>query len=100
MTRKSKRGLKRELEEIGATDAGDDAEGIHIIYRDARTGDHYADEDFTEPVDLGELSGLCIEIARGVVVMSREKAERNDEEIIEPAKDAPADDAVRVWRGN
>lgn len=94
MTRKSKREIERDLDDLDGSD-GDETE-LSVVYRDAATDDYYADEDLTEPVEPDNLPGMTVVINRGVVVMGREQAEREMREILGPADDVPADDAVRV----
>jgi hypothetical protein len=111
MTRKSKREIERAVEGLG-DDQGDDGGGMTLVYD---YGDEYLDED-GEPVPTDEEgsptpsgAGLVV-ILSGVFapdgpdaegrtcIMMRDHAEREGREILGPAEDAPADDAVRVRR--
>jgi hypothetical protein len=97
MTRKSKRELERAVDDLA--DAGDDdGGGIMVVYEHPDTGDYYRTRDGDgDPVDPDDLDGLTVAI-REELVMFREQAEREGREILGPAEDAPAEDAVRVAR--
>jgi hypothetical protein len=99
MTRKSKREIERAVDDLD-DDAGDDDPALSVVYED-HTGDYYADRDMTDPVeDPDALPGMTVVIAGrdGTCIMTREHAEREGSEILGPAEDAPAEDAVRVRR--
>ena len=96
MTRKSKREIERALDGLG--DDTNDGDALSVVYRDASTGDYYADKEMTEPIDKDDSPGVTACISRGLV-MFREQAEREGREILGPAESAPdGNDAVRVAR--
>jgi len=100
MTRKSKREIERAVDTL---DGGGDGtpSSVNVVYRDASTGEYYADREMTEPVDRDDRDdgdGLSVAISRGLV-MFREQAEQEGREILGPAESTPDGvDAVRVAR--
>jgi hypothetical protein len=101
MTRKSKREIERAVDDLAGRDGPDDDTGGPAIVWE--TDDGYVDGD-GEPVpttDDGDPVGPSfgpVIIFKRSLVMRREQAEREGYEILGPAEDAPADDAVRVVR--
>lgn len=98
MTRKSKREIERAVDDLDGGDADGDGT-LSVVFKDNRTGDYYESQDMDgDPVDPDDLSGPVIAITGrgGTCVMMRDQAEREGREILGPAEDAPADDAVRV----
>lgn len=95
MTRKTKRDLENDLEELnGKTDTGDE-NGMEIVWEHPVTGEYYKDKELTEgPVDPEDPDPIMVIFQEGEV-MYREQAEEEDREIIGPAEDAPGD-TVRV----
>jgi hypothetical protein len=98
MTRKSKREIEHVIDDLGSSDVDDDT--VSVVFRDAATDEYYSGQDLTEPVkDPDALPGITVVISRGVVVMSRKRAEREGREILGPAENTPLGvDAVRVAR--
>jgi hypothetical protein len=86
MTRKRKHDIERDLADLAA-DGGDEGPraGVVVLW----PGD---DRD----ADAVEDAGIVIDMS--TCVMRREQAEREGYEILGPAEEVPADDAVRVVR--
>ena len=92
MTRKSRRELERELEDLN--DTGGSGDTVDVVWRDERTGE-YVDLD-GEPTEPDPDTDLLV-VMNESVVMSRERAEKEDREILGPAEDVPEGrDVVRV----
>lgn len=92
MTRKSRRELERELEDLVDTSPSGDT--VDVVWRDQRTGE-YADRD-GEPTDPDPDADVLV-VMNESLVMSRERAENEGREILGPAENAPAGrDVVRV----
>jgi hypothetical protein len=88
MTRRSKREIERAVEDLD--DDPDDGDTWNVQVG----GD--PDVDCVEDLDDLDDDELILEVGRSTCIMTREHAEREDREILGPAPDVPADDAVRV----
>jgi hypothetical protein len=94
MTRRSKRAVEDRLDAL-ETDATTTPSHVEVVWRDERTGE-LVDRDGTPTEPDPEAFVVVIE---ELLVMGRERAEREGREILGPATDAPPEnDAVRVAR--
>jgi hypothetical protein len=68
MTRKTRREIARDLDELDDDNPGDtdgDDSGITVVYEDADTGDYYRTRDGDgDPVDLDSFEGLVVKLER------------------------------------
>ena len=96
MTRKSKREIERAVDDL-ADDGDGDGGALAVVFED-HTGDYYENQEMDgDPVDPDNLPGKTVVIpGRDTCVMGREQAKREGREILGPAEDVPADDAVLV----
>ena len=95
MTRKNKRDLEKAVENLDT--GSDDESGILVVYKHPKTGAYYdMDGDEIDPPD----DSLLIVLSH-TVVMEREKAEAEGNEILGPAKDTnDSGDYVRAIPGH
>ena len=103
MTRKSKREIERKVDDLADRDSpgDDDGDGGPVIVWETDDGYVDADGESVPTTDDGEPvrpSWGPVIIFKRSLVMFLEQAEREGYEILGPAEDAPADDAVRVVR--
>lgn len=93
MTRNPFRELENDLEDLKAETAAEVEEYL-VAYRDPRTRELTTKDG--EPVDPDDPTTFLL-IIEDVVVMERERAEKNDLEILGPTEDVSDDrDIVRV----
>jgi len=85
MTRKSKREIERAVDDLDG--GGEDDDSLRVVISKPG-GDSMPNPDGGEGFDVVIESSVC--------VMMREQAEREGYDILGPAEDVPADDAVRV----